>query len=283
MALDCGAGTGILSMFAARAGADSVVGLETSAGMCDAAGAIIARNGFAGRRGVSPSLTLGRHRRRPACPTAPPDASRVIVLNRDARRVLAMDSDGVRCGVKPDGQPAELSRRADLLCFELFDSGLLGEGCLHVSAHAKAQLLQPHAIMVPSVRRRLCPSRLSLPAAAHRAAAATAHAARRCDAAAVGPRLLPAHRAPRHLRLRPVRGGGQRVLVAADVRRSGPPGLPDGLAPAHGAAPGAVLRLPALAGGVCAGAGGGQRAAAAAGDAGRRAQRGRLLVRAGSG
>lgn len=66
MALDCGAGTGILSMFASRAGADSVVGLEMSAGMCDAAGAIIARNGFAGRRGTPPSVTLVRHSRRPA-------------------------------------------------------------------------------------------------------------------------------------------------------------------------------------------------------------------------
>lgn len=74
------------------------------------------------------------------------------MVNRDARRVLAADSAPVRGGLKPDGCPPELSRRADLLVFELFDSGLLGEGALHVCAHAARHLLQPHAVMVPSAR-----------------------------------------------------------------------------------------------------------------------------------
>lgn len=48
--MDAGAGTGILGMLAARAGCASVVGVELSAAMCDAAERTIARNGLAARR-----------------------------------------------------------------------------------------------------------------------------------------------------------------------------------------------------------------------------------------
>ncbi|KAL4447971.1 hypothetical protein ABPG75_005190 [Micractinium tetrahymenae] len=121
LALDLGAGSGLLSMMAARAGADEVVAVEHSQHMCDVGEEATIANGFLGR---------------------------IMLLDKDARRL-----DVVR---KPDGTPPDLPRQADLLVQEVFDSGCIGEGVLHILAAAQARLLRPGAAMVPAAARVFC-------------------------------------------------------------------------------------------------------------------------------
>lgn len=115
IALDMGAGTGLLSMMAARAGADEVYAAEMSAHMCDVAEETTIMNGFLGK---------------------------IYVVDRDVRRMDVV--------AKPNGTAPELPGRVDLAVFEVFDSGLIGEGVLHILAAAKARLLKENAILVPS-------------------------------------------------------------------------------------------------------------------------------------
>ncbi len=129
MVLDIGAGSGLLGMMAARAGADSVVGVELNSHMCDVAEEVVSSNGLAGK---------------------------CVILHRDARRVFAASSDGLRGGYKPDGAVPEMERQADILVFEVFDSGLIGEGALHVSALAVHRLLLPDAAIIPAAARVFC-------------------------------------------------------------------------------------------------------------------------------
>lgn len=112
--IDMGAGSGLLSMMAARAGADYVYAAEMNSHMCDVAEECTIMNGF---------------------------LEKVLVLDRDVRRM-----DVLR---KPDGTAPELKRPVDLAVFEVFDSGLIGEGVLHILAAAKAKLLMPDACLVP--------------------------------------------------------------------------------------------------------------------------------------
>jgi len=109
-----GAGSGLLSMMAARAGADYVYAAEMNGHMCDVAEECTIMNGF---------------------------IDKILVLDRDVRRM-----DVLR---KPDGTAPELKRPVDLAIFEVFDSGLIGEGVLHILAAAKAKLLMPDASLVP--------------------------------------------------------------------------------------------------------------------------------------
>ena len=57
---------------------------------------------------------------------------------------------------KPDGTPPDLPRRADLLVYEVFDSGCIGEGVLHLLAAAQAKLLASDAALVPLSARVYC-------------------------------------------------------------------------------------------------------------------------------
>ena len=114
-ALDIGAGTGLLSMMTVRAGADEAFAVEVSAHMCDVAEETTIMNGFLGK---------------------------ILVLDRDVRRMDTV--------MKPDGTAPELPRRADLAVFEIFDSGLIGEGVLHCLTAARARLLQMDAALVPA-------------------------------------------------------------------------------------------------------------------------------------
>lgn len=124
LVLDVGAGTGILSMLAARHGADKVVGCEQSVHMCDVGEECEVLNGYAGQ---------------------------CLLLNKDVRRMLCKDDPMLEKsgGVKPDGTAPELERRADVLVYEVFDSGLIGEGALHLVHHARSRLLTPDARLVP--------------------------------------------------------------------------------------------------------------------------------------
>ena len=124
-------------MMAARAGADTVIAVEQSSHMCSVAEAVIAANGL---------------------------SRKCTVLQRDARRMFAATSDGLRAGRKPDGAAPELERKADMLVFEVFDSGLIGEGALHLTAMASHRLLLPDATIVPAAARVYCqPLQFRLP------------------------------------------------------------------------------------------------------------------------
>ena len=112
--IDMGAGSGLLSMMAARAGADYTYAAEMNSHMCDVAEECTISNGF---------------------------LDKILVLDRDVRRM-----DVLR---KPDGTAPELQRPVDIAIFEVFDSGLIGEGVLHILAAAKSKLLMPDASLVP--------------------------------------------------------------------------------------------------------------------------------------
>mmetsp|Transcript_2735 Transcript_2735/g.6574 ORF Transcript_2735/g.6574 Transcript_2735/m.6574 type:complete len:327 (-) Transcript_2735:94-1074(-) len=108
-------------MLSARAGADQVVAVEMSQHMCDVGEETIVMNGF---------------------------ADKILFLNRDARRM-----DVVR---KADGTAPDMERKADVLIYEVFDSGLIGEGALHLVASARSKLLQPNATLIPMAARVYC-------------------------------------------------------------------------------------------------------------------------------
>ena len=122
--LDAGSGSGLLSMMAARAGADFVTAVEQATHMTDAGEETVCMNGYGGR---------------------------VLCLNRDVRRVFTKESEGlVRGGLKPDGTQVEMDRPADIMVYEVFDSGLIGEGVLHILAAARRRLLAGDAALIPA-------------------------------------------------------------------------------------------------------------------------------------
>jgi predicted RNA methylase len=121
--LDAGSGSGLLSMMSRRAGADHVTACEQATHMTDAGEETVCMNGYGGD---------------------------ILCLNRDVRRVFTQESDGlVRGGLKPDGTQVEMERPADIMVYEVFDSGLIGEGVLHILAAARRRLLAGDATLVP--------------------------------------------------------------------------------------------------------------------------------------
>ncbi len=105
--LDIGAGSGLLSMLAARHGAAHVYACEMIAPVADKAVEIIAENGYADRVTLIPKISYD-----------------------------------LRIGV-------DMPRRADVLLSETMDCGFVGEGFLRALRHARAELLQPDAALVP--------------------------------------------------------------------------------------------------------------------------------------
>eukprot|EP00899_Mesostigma_viride_P015398 jgi/Mesvir1/2385/Mv22134-RA.2 len=115
VALDIGAGSGLLSLMAARAGADRVWAVEHNKRMCDVGEECVVMNGA---------------------------VAKVIIVNKD---LLNMSGDKL-----PDGSPPDIDKKADVLIYEVFDSGLIGEGVLHMLHHAFTYLLYPGATITPS-------------------------------------------------------------------------------------------------------------------------------------
>ncbi len=129
--LDCGSGSGLLSMMAARAGATHVTAAERDGHMTDAGEENVCVNGFAGV---------------------------ITCVNRDTRYMFTSQSPGLepKFGLKPDGAKPEMERLADLMVFEVFDSGLIGEGVLHALAFARHRLLTTDAALVPARATIFC-------------------------------------------------------------------------------------------------------------------------------
>lgn len=107
--LDIGTGTGLLSMMAARHGADSVTACEAFKPMSDCALKIIALNGF-----------------------------------KDKIKVIPKRSTDITVGLEGD-----LLERCNILVTEVFDTELIGEGALSTFKHAHKELLEKDCIVVP--------------------------------------------------------------------------------------------------------------------------------------
>ncbi|GBN22019.1 Protein arginine N-methyltransferase 7 [Araneus ventricosus] len=108
--LDIGTGTGLLSMMAARAGADSVVACEVFHPVAKCAEDVIKQNGF-----------------------------------EDKIKIILKHSTDLTVG--PEG---DLKERANILVAEVFDTELIGEGALRTFQHAVKFLLEPNCIVIPS-------------------------------------------------------------------------------------------------------------------------------------
>ena len=109
--LDIGTGTGLLSMMAARLGADTVYACEAFTPMAECAKKIIAENGFADKIHIIPKR------------------STEITVGKDG----------------------DIPQRANILVTEVFDTELIGEGAISTFSHAHKELLEEDCEVVPSV------------------------------------------------------------------------------------------------------------------------------------
>ncbi|XP_067002543.2 protein arginine N-methyltransferase 7 isoform X2 [Anabrus simplex] len=107
--LDIGTGTGLLSMMAAKCGADSIVACEAFHPIAECAKKIVSVNGF-----------------------------------EDKIKVLAKRSTDLTVG-----EDGDLKQRANILVTEVFDTELIGEGAILTFSHAHQELLEKDCIVVP--------------------------------------------------------------------------------------------------------------------------------------
>ncbi|CAK9803941.1 Protein arginine N-methyltransferase 7 [Anthophora plagiata] len=107
--LDIGTGTGLLSMMAAKCGADSITACEAFTPMAKCAIKIIQENGF--------------------------EDKIKLVHKRSTKMTVGKDGD--------------IIKRANILVTEIFDTELIGEGALFTFRHAHENLLEENCIVVP--------------------------------------------------------------------------------------------------------------------------------------
>eukprot|EP00898_Chlorokybus_atmophyticus_P002559 jgi/Chlat1/3303/Chrsp22S03463 len=69
---------------------------------------------------------------------------------------VAKDLRKVTVGKQADGDPGDIPDKADILVYEIFDNGLIGEGCFHLVAHASRFLLKPNATLLQDVSAEVC-------------------------------------------------------------------------------------------------------------------------------
>ncbi|KAL5466844.1 hypothetical protein EMCRGX_G030995 [Ephydatia muelleri] len=108
--LDIGAGTGLLSMMAARAGAAKVTACEV----------------------MKPMVKIARE---------------VIKENRYDDIISVV---GKRSTETTAGEGKDMPIRANIMVSEVFDTELIGEGAIATFAHAHSHLLEPGSIVIPS-------------------------------------------------------------------------------------------------------------------------------------
>ena len=109
--LDIGTGTGLLSMMAARLGADTVYACEAFTPMAECAKKIIAENGF---------------------------ADKIHIIPKRSTEITV-------------GKTGDMPERANILVTEVFDTELIGEGAISTFSHAHKELLEEDCEVVPSV------------------------------------------------------------------------------------------------------------------------------------
>ena len=114
--LDVGAGSGLLSMMAARAGASVAVACEWHGALAAVARRCVAANGL---------------------------SSRVTVARADAAKL-----ERGKLGVPPEG--------CNVVVFDLFDAGLTGEHATWMLDQARRNVLSPDAVVVPAAATMYC-------------------------------------------------------------------------------------------------------------------------------
>ncbi|CAM9177188.1 unnamed protein product [Phaeothamnion confervicola] len=143
--LDIGAGTGLLSMMAVRAGAAHVYAVEISAVMCEVAREAVRANGMSSRITVlhADALDLRRGCRFGDGGDAGGESSGSGGGSRN--------SDGSIAGgaAFPGGGGGLPACGVDVVVTELVDSGLLGEGIILALRHAVSELLAPGGEVIP--------------------------------------------------------------------------------------------------------------------------------------
>ncbi|KAG7187839.1 hypothetical protein KM043_016875 [Ampulex compressa] len=107
--LDIGTGTGLLSMMAAKCGADSITACEAFTPMAQCAVRIIQENGF--------------------------EDKIKLIHKRSTKMTVGKDGD--------------MPKRANILVTEVFDTELIGEGAISTFRHAHEVLLEKDSIVVP--------------------------------------------------------------------------------------------------------------------------------------
>lgn len=108
--LDIGTGTGLLSMMAAKLGADTVYACEAFKPMAECASKIIEQNGF---------------------------GDKIKLVPKRSTELTV-------------GEGKDLPQRANILVTEVFDTELIGEGAIGTFTHAHKELLEKDCIVVPS-------------------------------------------------------------------------------------------------------------------------------------
>ncbi|XP_076749942.1 arginine methyltransferase 7 isoform X1 [Xylocopa sonorina] len=107
--LDIGTGTGLLSMMAAKCGADSITACEAFTPMAKCAIKIIEENGL---------------------------ENKIKLIHKRSTKITI-------------GKDGDMVKRANILVTEVFDTELIGEGALSTFRHAHKYLLQENSIVVP--------------------------------------------------------------------------------------------------------------------------------------
>jgi type II protein arginine methyltransferase len=159
--LDIGAGSGLLSMMAARAAGNYGGHTKVKVTTCEAVPALAATaRRIISTNGCSDAINVvGKHStklfveggERPA--TDEDDEKKTEGKKTDKGGGKSSTSDVLGCsGTACEQLPAQpdMSRRADVLISEILDTGLIGEHMLPSLNDAKRRLLQPNALMVPS-------------------------------------------------------------------------------------------------------------------------------------
>ncbi|XP_014600290.1 PREDICTED: protein arginine N-methyltransferase 7 [Polistes canadensis] len=108
--LDIGTGTGLLSMMAAKCGADSVTACEAFSPMAACAVTIIKENGF---------------------------ANKIKLIHKRSTEMTV-------------GEGGDMAKKANILVTEVFDTELIGEGALSTFRHAHETLLEKGSIIIPN-------------------------------------------------------------------------------------------------------------------------------------
>lgn len=109
--LDIGTGTGLLSMMAAKCGADTITACEAFTPMAKCALEIIKNNGY---------------------------EKRIKLVQKRSTEMIVSDNDY-----------GDMKSRANILITEVFDTELIGEGALSTFKHAQEFLLDEDRIVIP--------------------------------------------------------------------------------------------------------------------------------------
>ena len=128
LVLDIGTGTGLLSCFAAKAGATTVVGCEANAPIARVAYQIVKKNKVQ-------------------------DQVQIVLKHSTDLEIVGADQNNAdkKDGVANGKQM--LKCKASLLISEILDCGLLGEGVLPVVRHARQHLLKEGGVVLPARAR----------------------------------------------------------------------------------------------------------------------------------